>query len=266
MEKFKNLVIRALSGLVLAVIILGGILYNSYSLCGILFLVSMLTLNEFITIIDRSRRVIHNRWYILVVGALLYVAMVYPQLPVVRSLLIILIGVRFFFEIYKNKELQLNSLAMEMLSLIYTVVPMALLAQTDDKLVVVMVIAIVWANDIGAYLVGMLFGRTKLMESISPKKTIEGFVGGMVLAIIVGTNYGYYFLGMDIALCGVLSIGVSVAAVAGDLFESMIKRNIGVKDSGNIMPGHGGMLDRFDALLFAAPTYYALSELLSHIF
>lgn len=265
MEKFKNFLTRALSGFVLAVILLGGVLYNSYTLLAVFLLVAIMSLNEFMTNMEMAHRSIYYKKYTLLLGLLLYLTMVAPEIPFFKSLLIIAALIRFFLEIYKKKETQITALATETLAIMYTVVPMAILAQLGDKWEILMVVLIVWANDIGAYLVGMLFGRTKLMESISPKKTMEGFIGGVVLAIIVGTNIGYHFLSMDLALIGVLSLAVAIAAVGGDLFESMIKRNIGVKDSGRIMPGHGGMLDRFDALLFAAPVYYALSKLLSHI-
>ncbi len=112
---------------------------------------------------------------------------------------------------------------------------------------------LVWINDSGAYLVGVNFGRHKLFERISPKKTIEGFVGGIVssiiAAIIISNVCEYGSLPVWIAA----ALVVSVFGTAGDLIESMLKRSQNIKDSGKFLPGHGGILDRFDAALFSAP-------------
>jgi len=137
-------------------------------------------------------------------------------------------------------------------------------------------ITLIWANDVGAYFIGSKFGKHKMAPKISPKKSWEGFVGGIVVAVI--TAIGWYFLGWreifeattpfavvdETYLVGmfiVLGITIGIAAVLGDLVESWYKRKIGIKDSGNIIPGHGGMLDRFDALLMAAPAAWVFWRL-----
>ncbi|MEO8589840.1 MAG: phosphatidate cytidylyltransferase [Flavobacteriales bacterium] len=110
-----------------------------------------------------------------------------------------------------------------------------------------------WTNDTGAYLVGRTIGRTKLLPAVSPKKTVEGFIGGVLLTMAVGYVLSLYqpMLSMTEWLaCGAL---VGITATLGDLLESALKRARGVKDSGTILPGHGGMLDRFDGFLLAAP-------------
>ncbi len=116
---------------------------------------------------------------------------------------------------------------------------------------------IVFAGDVGAFYVGRFFGRRKLSPAISPGKTIEGAVGGILTNIIVGYAFMIIFL-PHLSLMGSLFffIAVGVAGQAGDLFESEFKRVQQIKDSGSILPGHGGLLDRIDALLFAAPTAY----------
>ncbi len=113
-----------------------------------------------------------------------------------------------------------------------------------------LVIITIWINDTMAYIVGSLIGRTPL-SSISPKKTWEGTIGGMLLAITTITVCGYFFLNADVLQLIIISTITCIAGILGDLFESKLKRMAGVKDSGNIMPGHGGFLDRFDSLLFA---------------
>ena len=112
-----------------------------------------------------------------------------------------------------------------------------------------LLIITIWINDTMAYLVGSIFGKTSL-TSVSPKKTWEGTIGGIVLAVTTITVCGY-FLGADVIKLVIISTLICITGIYGDLFESILKRKAGVKDSGNIMPGHGGFLDRFDSLLFA---------------
>jgi phosphatidate cytidylyltransferase len=125
---------------------------------------------------------------------------------------------------------------------------------------------VTWASDTGAYYVGTLFGRHLLAPRISPKKTVEGLVGGLIGAIIVAYVARWWFLpdlsGLD---CLILAFLLTVAGLWGDLTESAMKRSVGLKDSGGILPGHGGMLDRLDSLLFAAPAFYYYVTLVSRL-
>ena len=117
-----------------------------------------------------------------------------------------------------------------------------------------LLIATIWINDTMAYLVGSIFGKTPL-TSISPKKTWEGTIGGIVLAVATITVCGHVFLNADVTQLIIITTVICISGIFGDLFESSLKRKAGVKDSGNILPGHGGFLDRFDSLLFA--TFFA---------
>ena len=122
---------------------------------------------------------------------------------------------------------------------------------------IIFLLMVTWASDTGAYYVGTLYGRTRLAPTISPKKTVEGLVGGLIGAIIVAYAAHWWFLpelsGLD---CLVLGILLTITGLWGDLTESAMKRSVGLKDSGGILPGHGGMLDRLDSLLFTAPAFY----------
>jgi phosphatidate cytidylyltransferase len=120
-----------------------------------------------------------------------------------------------------------------------------------------LVLGAIWANDIGAYLVGVAWGRRKLVPAISPGKSVEGFFAGLVAAAAVGAGGGTA-IGWPAVQSGALAVAVALAAVAGDLWESAIKRSASVKDSGGLLPGHGGVLDRFDAVLFGVPVGYYL--------
>lgn len=116
---------------------------------------------------------------------------------------------------------------------------------------------ILWSNDTGAYLTGRFFGRTKLFERISPNKTWEGFIGGVLIALLISLSFPLFWSqGLSRVEWGIIAVIVGVFGTLGDLVESMLKRSLGIKDSGNILPGHGGILDRFDGLLIAAPLVY----------
>lgn len=123
-------------------------------------------------------------------------------------------------------------------------------------------VGVTWATDTGAYFTGMAVGQRKLCPDLSPGKTVEGAVGGMVAAVIVGALGGFYLTGLGLAEAAAFGLVTGAAAQVGDLAESALKRSCGVKDSGRLLPGHGGVLDRFDSLLFSAPVaYYALNLL-----
>lgn len=115
---------------------------------------------------------------------------------------------------------------------------------------------ILWSNDTGAYLAGRSFGRRKLFERISPNKTWEGFIGGLLFALLIAFNLEQYFGSLSKSEWASMALIIGVFGTLGDLVESMLKRSLGVKDSGHILPGHGGLLDRFDGLLMAAPLVF----------
>ena len=130
--------------------------------------------------------------------------------------------------------------------------------------VLLILIAVVgpWISDAGAYFAGSLLGRHPLFPTLSPKKTVEGAIGGLVLTVIIVGAISYLFLGFDPVKAVVLGAAVSIFSQLGDLFESTLKRILDVKDMGHLLPGHGGILDRVDSLLFTAPAVYYISQLL----
>lgn len=120
---------------------------------------------------------------------------------------------------------------------------------------------IIWASDAGAYIFGRMLGKHKLIPKISPNKTWEGAIGGTLFAILISTAFFSFFDYFSILNIVAMTLVTVIAGTFGDLTESMIKRFFDVKDSGKIMPGHGGLFDRFDSLLFAAPIYYIFISL-----
>jgi phosphatidate cytidylyltransferase len=127
--------------------------------------------------------------------------------------------------------------------------------------IVVGFLLLLWVNDTGAYLIGILIGRHRLMERISPKKSWEGFFGGLVVTMLAAWLLSGWLGVVDTAGWIFISLLISVAGTYGDLAESMLKRSIGVKDSGTILPGHGGFLDRFDSAVISFPLVYLFISL-----
>jgi len=176
--------------------------------------------------------------------------------------------VRTIVQLYRPRQNAVHSLERSFLSLGYVALPVSMLNCIIDITAPRLLLGIfmfIWLYDTGAYCVGMLLGRHRLFERISPKKSWEGVIGG-VAACVAGayaSNYWFneFFQVPDLAIWVGLSIVVAVFATFGDLVESLIKRTVGVKDSGTIMPGHGGILDRIDSLLLVAPAVFIYLQL-----
>jgi phosphatidate cytidylyltransferase len=193
--------------------------------------------------------------------------------PKALLLLVPMGGIIMITELYRKQEKPFDSIAHTFLAVLYTALPFSmfpfaafrqsglepLLSHGDIAFSPGLVIGffiLIWANDTGAYLAGISFGRTKLFERISPKKTWEGFAGGIVLAALAGWFLSGWLGGTGKTGWVLMAVIVSVAGTFGDLVESMLKRSAGVKDSGTFLPGHGGFLDRFDSALVAFPPVY----------
>ena len=140
------------------------------------------------------------------------------------------------------------------LSIIITLV--AIYQQAQGKQLVVYLLFLVWAADTGAYLAGKRWGRHKLIPAVSPGKTIEGTLGGMLLALLVAYLGTYYFNPHSAVIWYAIAGGIALISIVGDLFISMLKRRSKLKDTGSIFPGHGGVLDRIDSLIAAMPLFY----------
>lgn len=199
--------------------------------------------------------------YPQILGILVYCGVFYMLYSERASLssLSCLVGLLAFFsllaELYRKKEDPMGNAAFAVFSFLYLTLPFALLLVLYDgsPLFVLALFMMVWSNDTFAYLVGITLGRHRLFERISPKKSWEGAVGGLVFTLLTAAVFAYFVEEMNlIQWLGMASI-VVVFSTFGDLFESLFKRSLEVKDSGVLLPGHGGFLDRFDSILFAAP-------------
>ncbi len=255
----KNLIIRSISGLVLVFVIIASILYSEFSRYTILSLIGLLGCWEFLGIYKKNNIRVIPYFPIIysIVGLILfYVGLVGAIIP----LIVLYFLHRTITELYRKNENPLESITYEVFSVLYTILPMILLT-TYDIFAIFAVIIFVWINDVGAYLVGSTLGKRRLFERISPKKSWEGFWGGFFFVVAFSTVFGYYSPDHNYIYWIVVAAILSVSAVFGDLFESLMKRSVGIKDSGNIIPGHGGILDRFDALYFASFAYFIISHI-----
>lgn len=262
----SNLLIRASSGAVFVGLMIGCIWY-SYLATGILFSVIVTVgLLEFYNLSNLLPNVKTNKYLGVSLGAYAFVtAFLFINGTITYHwivLSLVFLMITLISELFRNTEQPLMNTSLLVFGLLYVVVPfyvMLLLRGSEEDSIrwmyLVGMFVLIWTNDTFAYLTGRFFGKTKLFERISPKKTWEGTIGGIIFSVVAGYLIAY-FMEDDIIFWMIAAAFVSLGAIFGDLFESMLKRNAGIKDAGNIMPGHGGVLDRFDAALFGAPIFY----------
>ena len=265
----KNFIQRAITGLIFVAVLVGCIIGSPLSF-GLLFcIISAMATAEFCNLMNKQEGVKMNR-NICVLGSItlflcfFYYGMNPAQTGIFIPYLIIIIYL-MISELYLKKEHPLNSWAYAMLSQLYVGLPFALLnvlafqsngvdAGSEYQFILPLSIFIFnWINDSGAYCTGMLLGKHPLFKRISPKKSWEGSIGGATLCIAASFALAHFFPIMSTAEWVGMGLTVVVFGTWGDLTESLMKRHLGIKDSGNILPGHGGMLDRFDSAIMAIP-------------
>lgn len=164
--------------------------------------------------------------------------------------------------LFETTQNAIETNAVKLFGILYAIGPIYLLiklnVQIENKLDLIGIFVLIWANDTFAYLIGSLIGKTKLFERISPKKTWEGTIGGILCTLLIGAVWKLNFSNLPLIFWIICAFLMAISAIFGDLFESQLKRQFNVKDSGNIIPGHGGVLDRFDASLFGFTLFYGL--------
>lgn len=266
----KKLITRAISGSIYVALIVVALLSGCpWAFLTLFALFTILGVNEFHNLVnhDNSMGESHRMMHIIdIVGATALFTTLHFTLkfqPVGNLWIIALLAyfiTRLVAQLYAHPANHLHCLAQSMLAMAYVALPMSLLNviyfDYSPKLLLAAFI-LIWLNDTGAYCVGTLIGKHRLFERISPKKSWEGFWGGLVLSVIAGYVMGAYFNDIFHGPSALLFAGwgmvVSIFATLGDLTESLMKRTAGVKDSSHLIPGHGGILDRIDSLLFAVP-------------
>ncbi len=264
----QNLIQRTITGVLFVAIIVGCILYNPLSF-GILFAaITALTLHEFAHIVNRRPETRVSSLLTLMGGTYLFFAFMAYKIGAFDGwvfipylLLLIALLVR---ELYLKQSSPFNNWAYSFMGQLYIALPFSLLnvlafdgipglSVEYNPILPLAIFIFIWVNDTGAYCVGVTCGKHRLFERISPKKSWEGSIGGCVFSVIAACILAHYFDFLSLPAWIGFSLVVTLFGTWGDLVESLMKRQLGIKDSGSILPGHGGWLDRFDSALMAIP-------------
>ncbi len=263
---------RALTGIVFVAVLIGSITWNYISAGWLFFILTALGSAELLRIAQAKYKPL------IPIGGLLSVSLFlgifygnYYQLPNYTAFAptLVIAFATFLIELYRKTSTPFENVAWTFLSAIYVALPFGLLYATGfshdgtgaflfNYEPILGTFMLIWANDTGAYLVGRSIGKNKLFPSISPNKTWEGTIGGIVVNLGVAFALAHFFKNYSLMIWIGASLIVSTIGSMGDLVESQFKRSFDIKDSGTLLPGHGGILDRFDAVLLASPLIYLL--------
>ncbi|PHR30022.1 MAG: hypothetical protein COA38_10875 [Fluviicola sp.] len=264
----RNIIVRGLTGIVFIAVIICPLLWSVDITTMVFTAFLFLGVFEFYTLFKGHSKIdvsvgMGVGLSVIITG--LAIASIYNwiQSDIFFLAFIPLIFIGLVSEIWRKKKEPILNSAILVFGLMYVVLPFLLLISMHKQLelhridgipLALGMFLLIWTNDTFAYLSGRAFGKTKLIERISPNKTWEGTIGGIIITLIVGAVLGYY--NDDFGFWIPAAAIIAPCAIIGDLFESVLKRNLGIKDSGNILPGHGGILDRFDATLMAVPFFF----------
>ena len=265
----KKFIIRAISGILYGVLIIASLVIDNELLFDILFgLIAVLGIHEFNHLMSAEGRNIEKS--LDAVGGLLLFLV--PVIWVIGGstlgigLYLAYLVARLVVQLYIKQGNPLTSLSASLMGQVYVALPLSILSSLYHfvgQYMVLAMFAFIWISDTGAYMVGCLIGKHRLFERISPKKSWEGFFGGLGLSIIIAALAARFIPEDFVLLSGyaqwiVFAVLVTIFSTWGDLCESLIKRMVGVKDSGKLIPGHGGILDRIDSLLLVSLAVGAL--------
>ncbi|MGB7842300.1 MAG: phosphatidate cytidylyltransferase [Salinimicrobium sp.] len=265
----KENIIRGLSGIMYVSILVVSIFFSEFAFTTLFLLFGVICLREL-------QRLLHLKsylGYILLFGFFWVFSYARWSPYGTQALLLITIFVNLFLVkdliiVHKIPLFEKKKYVIIIFYLITSLIFLTLIpSYTGDFTpeLVVGIFSLIWINDTFAYLVGKNFGKNKLFERISPKKTIEGFLGGLIFSAAGGYLVHFYTHLLDVYSWIGLAIILSIFGTLGDLIQSKFKRQAGVKDSGRLMPGHGGLLDRLDSIIFASPFVYAYLQLLNYV-
>jgi phosphatidate cytidylyltransferase len=262
LDKYNNLTQRIITALAGAIVMISASYYSQWSYFIVFFLICTLTLIEFYTLAGLDG-MLPLKFFGTVNGLLIFVLsfliegghfdkkfyfLIFPMLTFI-----------FLIKLYKIEKKPFTNIAYTFLGIFYIGLPFSLMnfivfsEGSYNNQFIVGILLLLWATDTGGYFAGVKFGKTKLFERVSPKKSWEGILGSLVLAMVVATFLGAYFRNISWIDWYLIAIIIIIAGTYGDLVESLFKRSIEIKDSGTVLPGHGGFLDRFDGLLLSMP-------------
>ena len=292
----SELVKRTTTGLLLLVLVIGTLLLNSLAFVGVFLIFMATTQFEFYRMLSRGK--IRPQTVMgIVIGIFLYLFSFFISIGFIPNKLLVLffplISLIFVNELFFNENRPFHNIAFTLLGIFYIAVPFSLfnfmIFHISDELniginngrdivnflfqptnlveynyqILLGFFFLHWINDTGAYLVGVPFGKHKLFKRISPKKSWEGLVGGVVFSLVAAVLLSKYFLTLSLVSWLIIAVIVVTFGTLGDLIESLLKRYLGLKDSGTFLPGHGGFLDRYDGVLFSTPIVFTYLQLVS---
>jgi phosphatidate cytidylyltransferase len=264
---------RAITGFFFLIIMLASMLLGPYIFTLFYLTLSLLCLIEFFTLVKttgiRPHRTIGYIAAFVLFGsvAIKHFFELEPKWLLINIPLFFGIFIR---ELYKKSEIPFSNIAYTFLGLMYAVVPfiffysIAYISGQYNVHLALGFFILLWANDTGAYLFGVKFGKKRLFERHSPKKSWEGFLGGIFTGLLIASLLSHYYTDYTFYQWLGMAVLISCFGTLGDLIESMFKRSLNVKDSGSLLPGHGGVLDRFDGLLMAAPVVFVYLYLINY--
>lgn len=271
LSRYNNLTQRLITAVFGAAAIIAGVAYGEWTYFAVFLFICFFSLLEFYKLAGLDG-LIPLKTLGTLSGVVIYALSFFVERGNISSryylLLFPLISLAYMIKLYKKTELKpFTNIAYTFLGIFYIAVPFALLnhAAFDDGYynyeIILGSFLILWASDTGAYFAGTLFGKHKLFERISPKKSWEGFWGGAALAMAMTYGLSLYFQSLSVVNWLIVALLIIIGGTFGDLVESLLKRSMAIKDSGDSLPGHGGFLDRFDGLFISAPFIVAYLEL-----
>ena len=271
----KEFIIRSISGVLFAsVLILAA--QNRLSFLALVFIFGLISLKEFNTLIEQKNPLSYLIFiFLFITFGFLDLLLESPALidEVSQIIHVVCIFVLLFLtrDLFSSKSLPklltnryINTTFYISCGFIFLIL-ISLSSGAYSSSTIIGMFILIWTNDSFAYIIGSNFGRQKLFESVSPKKTVEGFLGGLFFSTVVGYLLFKFADNLEFSNWLIISVIVSVFGTIGDLIESKYKRQANVKDSGNLLPGHGGLLDRMDSAIFIAPFIYLFIKILNYV-
>ncbi len=263
---------RAITGALFVAALIAGVYFNEVVVFGLFCLIVLLGTDEFYSLVKKSKTINPLRFWGLITNLTSIILMglvILNNLPIKLLVIpLLMIFMSFIFELYRKKNHPFINIAYTILPVLYIAIPFAMLfhlgfynSKDYSYQIILGFFFLLWTSDTGAYLSGRFFGKHKLFERISPKKTWEGTIGGTILTVGIAYVLSIYFTDLSLTNWVVIGMLTAIFGGLGDLVESMLKRSLNIKDSGNILPGHGGILDRFDGLLVGIPFIYTYLQL-----
>ncbi|MGI6073119.1 MAG: phosphatidate cytidylyltransferase [Fermentimonas sp.] len=259
----KEVATRGIAGALYVLVILLGILGGEIAFLIIFGTILGFALFEFYRMIERETSHTIDKTFNIASGIIAFVAF-YLQIKGVTTVLLPILSLGYLLilvtsALFLKRDNVLNGIIYSVFGHFYITLPLGIMMLMTNMLVnIIYLFIFIWVNDTAAYVVGSLLGKHKLIEHISPNKSVEGFIGGIVFSALAAVVIANFNDDVSMGMWIIFGVVVALFGTLGDLFESLIKRTYNVKDTGNLIPGHGGILDRIDSLLIAIPAVYLL--------